>query len=163
MSRWTKAFLLAAAVMVVPAAIFFVVELMANKSETVSYAMRMSDYIGGIKLWMDYPVFGSGFGILSPLLKYIYSPTGSVGFSNSVMAVLATGGLWMAVVYYVPQVLVIFPSATRSKEFSCFSICFLYLFVTTIFFARFLAVVMIALDMAVLLEREFNDTIVADD
>lgn len=143
----------------VPAAIYAAYELMALKAETESFAMRMSDYVGGVQLWLNYPLIGSGFGNLEPLMEYVYSPDGTVGFSNSVAAVLGTGGLWMSLLYYVPYVMSVFPRATKSRAFACFGICILYLFITTIFIGRYIAVVLIALEMAVLLEKGYNETI----
>jgi hypothetical protein len=76
-----------------------------------------------------------------------------------VAAVLGTGGLWMSLLYYVPHVMSVFPRATKSRAFACFGICILYLFITTIFIGRYIAVVLIALEMAVLLEKGYNETI----
>lgn len=154
-----KAALIVSSLALIPAAIYYVNSLLVTKSDTVSFAMRMSDYVAGILLWLDYPIFGSGFAGLAALQQYIYSPNGAFGFSNSVMAVLSTGGIWMALVYYVPHVVMAIPSATRSKALACFGICYLYLFITTAFFARYIAVVMIAFELALLMERENNDQI----
>lgn len=104
-------------------------------------------------MWMDYPVFGGGYGNLGALLEYIYSPTGVVGFSNSILAVLATGGLWMAILFYIPLVGCLFRKTTGSRNLVLFSICYFYLFCTTAFFSRYLAVVMVAFGLAVMHAR----------
>lgn len=154
-----KAMLILVLLVALPVAIRASYEMLVIKAETESFAMRMSDYIGGVKLWLDYPLLGSGFGNLEPLMEYVYSPDGVVGFSNSVAAVLGTGGLWMSLLFYVPHVACVFPRATRSKAFCCFGICILYLFITTIFIGRYLAVVLLALEMAVLVEKDCNEKI----
>lgn len=156
-----KLLLLLVGLMTIPFVLYSVNLLLVEKSDTVSFAMRLSDYIAGLQLWWDYPLFGSGFGTLSYLMQYTYSASGAIGYSNSIMAVPATGGLWMTLLYYIPHFAATVPSLTKSKAFFCFSICFVYLFVTTVFFARYLAVVMIALDMAVLLERKNSAGIAA--
>ena len=73
------------------------------KADTRSYLMRLSDYSAGVKLWLDYPILGSGYGNLRSLQEYMYSPDGVLGFSNSLTAVLGTGGLWVAVLFYIPH------------------------------------------------------------
>lgn len=152
MKPLTKVFLIVVAMIAIPVMVCVIYEVMALKSDTQSYAMRMSDYIGGLKLWMDYPIFGSGYANLRSLLGYIYSPNGVLGFSNSIMGVLSTGGLWMTIPIYGAHIGTMFPKCTGSKSISRFSICYFYLFCTTAFFARYIAVVMVAFGWAVLLE-----------
>lgn len=150
MSRMGKGLLLLGAVIAVPILVSVLIKSMTLKSETQSFDMRLSDYIGGVKLWMDYPVFGAGFGNLSAFFPYIYSPEGTVGFSNSIMAVLGTGGMWMALLYYISHIGMLFPRATGSKKLSCFGICMMFLFCTTIFFARFIGVLIVMLGLAII-------------
>lgn len=152
MKPLAKVFLIVVAMVAIPVIVYAIYEVMVLKSDTQSFAMRMSDYIGGLKLWWDYPLFGSGYGNLQSLLGYIYSPNGVLGFSNSIMAVLATGGLWMAIPFYGAHIGAMFPKLTGSKSISRFSICYFYLFCTTAFFARYIAVVMVAFGLAVMLE-----------
>lgn len=153
MNRWVKGLLVVAALVVIPAIIYLLYQVLVLKSYTTSYDMRLSDYVGGLNMWMDYPVFGGGYGNLDVLLEYIYSPTGVVGFSNSILAVLATGGLWMAILFYIPHVGCMFRKTTGSRDLALFSICYFYLFCTTAFFARYLAVVMVAFGLAVMHSR----------
>ena len=157
----TKILLLLAGLMLVPLLVYLVYMLLEEKSDTQSFAMRMSDYVGGLRLWLDHPVFGSGYANLESLLDYIYSPSGVVGFSNSIMAVLSTGGLWMAAVFLIPHIGAMFPKWTMSRNFSRFAICYFFLFCTTAYFARYMAVVLLAAEIAVLLERKNNAAIAA--
>ena len=156
--RLTRILLLLAAAVVIPAAGYVVYEVMLLKADTQSFAMRMSDYTGPIRLWMNYPLFGSGYANLRSLIGYVYSPDGVVGFSNSIVAVLSTGGAWMAVLFYYPHIASMFGKFTKNKGISFFCICFFYLFCTTSFFARYIAVVMVAFGLAVLLEPEAGQT-----
>lgn len=123
------------------------------KSDTQSYMMRLSDYVAGVKLWWDYPIFGSGYADLKSLLPYIYSPDGVLGFSNSLTAVLGTGGLWMALLFYVPQIGMLFPKVTKDPKLSCFAICDLFLFCTTLYIARFIGVVLLAFAIVITLGK----------
>jgi len=126
-------------------------ESISLKAETDSFDMRLSDYIGGVKLWMDYPLFGAGFGNLKVFIGYVYSPNGTVGFSNSIAAVLGTGGVWMALLYYLSHIGMLIPTITGSRKLSCFGICMMFLFCTTIFYARYIGVVIIMLGLAIML------------
>ena len=150
-----KALLILAAVIAVPMVGYWIYSLLVLKSETVSFLMRMSDYLGGLKMWLDYPIFGGGYGNLSVMLKYIYSPNGVVGFSNSVTALPAMGGIWMTLPFYYAHIGSLFPRYTNSKQISMFCLCLFYLFCTTAFFARYLAVVMVAFGLAVMLESRY--------
>ena len=118
------------------------------KVDTRSYEMRLADYVDGFLLWMDYPLFGAGFANLRALQAY--NDTTVVGFSNSVMAVLGTGGLWMALIYYIPHIGILFPRASGSGKISCFGMCMLYLFITTIFFARYIGMALVMIGYVVL-------------
>lgn len=129
------------AVVVIPLLAAAVITSFNLKVDTRSYEMRLADYVDGFLLWMDHPVFGAGFANLHNLQAY--NTFGVLGFSNSVMAVLGTGGLWMALLYYIPHVGLMVPRATGSKKIACFGVCMMYLFITTIFFARFIGMVMI--------------------
>lgn len=134
----------------VPTMIILVMKVFVLKTETQSYDMRLSDYVGGVKLWMDYPIFGCGYGNLGMLQDYIYSPNGIIGFSNSVTAVLGTGGAWMAVLFYLPLFGILSPRVSGSGKLSCFGLCYLYTFCTTAFFGRYIAVVMLVLELAII-------------
>ena len=123
------------------------------KTDTQSYLMRISDYSAGVMLWMDHPIFGSGYGDLKSLQEYMYSPNGILGFSNSVTAVLGTGGLWIAMLFYVPHFGSVFTKWSGDHNYAKFSICHLFLFCTTAFFGRYIAVVMIAFQLALLVGR----------
>lgn len=154
---WCKWLLIGGLAVVALVAGYALYRLMAVKIQTVSFLMRLSDYVGAVVLWLKHPVFGSGFANLATLVGYVYSPNGTVGFSNSITGVLATGGLWMELVYLIPHVGTMIPPFTKNKRVCLFAVCFFYLFFTTAFFARYLAVVMIAFGMVILLQKEGQD------
>lgn len=145
LNRGQTCLLILMALIVIPVLSVLVLRSVSMKVDTVSYEMRLSDYGAGVRLWMDYPLFGAGYGSLTALFPYIYSPNGIVGFSNSVTAVLGTGGVWMALLFYIPLIALLFPRLSGSRKLSAFGGCYLFLFCTTAYFSRFLAPMMLAL------------------
>lgn len=141
MNRPQASIFLLTALVAIPILAVVVITSFSLKVDTRSYELRIADYAEGVMLWMEYPLFGAGFGNLRAL--HDASAGTAVGFSNSVTAVLGTGGLWMALLYYIPHIAMIFPKASGSKKIACFGICMLYLFVTTIFFARYIGLVLV--------------------
>ncbi len=141
------------AIVVIPLLVAAVITSFNLKVDTRSYEMRLADYVDGFLVWMDYPLFGAGFGNLRAL--QVYSNAGVVGFSNSVTAVLGTGGLWMALLYYIPHVAMMVPKASGSKKIACFGGCMMYLFVTTIFFARYIGLVLLLFGYTVIAGRKY--------
>lgn len=156
MNRLQTCMMLLMAIVVLPLLAYVVVHSMTLKVDTDSYEMRLSDYSDGVQLWMDYPVFGAGFGNLRAFQGYVYTPMtiNAAGFSNSIIAVLGTGGAWMALMYYIPHFCMVVPRWTGSKKLSCFGVCALYLFVTTIFFARFLGVLLVVFGYVILFNEK---------
>ncbi len=134
----------------IPAGIYGVLQVFQLKMETASFAMRMSDYVGPLALWAKYPIFGSGYAGLRSLQDFIFTTQGQLGFSNSVVAVLATGGIWIALLFYIPHIGTMISAFTKNKQISRFCVCYFFLFFTTAFFARYIAVVMVAFGMAIL-------------
>lgn len=150
MSHTNKGLMFLAALIGIPLLVWLVAHTLVLKGDTMSFEMRLSDYVGGVQLWMDYPLFGAGFGNLSALQPYVYSPEGAVGFSNSIMAVLSTGGAWMALLYYLPHIAMVIPKVVGGRRNACFGICMLFLFCTTIFFARYIGVLVVMFGLALI-------------
>jgi hypothetical protein len=152
MGRTERNLIFFGAIFLIPLTGGLMISSMMVKSDTQSYLMRLSDYVAGVKLWWDYPIFGAGYGNLQALLVYMYSPDGTLGFSNSLTAVLGTGGLWMSLPFYIPLFGILSPRASGSKNISCFGLCYAYLFCTTAFFGRFIVVVMMAFGLVILFQ-----------
>lgn len=142
------------AIVVIPLLAAVVITSLNLKVDTRSYEMRIADYVDGVLLWMDYPIFGAGFNNLRALQAY--NEVSVVGFSNSITAVLGTGGVWMALMYYISHVGMMIPKACGSKKIACFGACIMYLFITTIFFSRYIGVVMVMFGYAVLTGRKYS-------
>ena len=157
MKRINKGLLLILAMIAIPSVLIVLIQSLILKGDTQSFMMRLSDYTGGARMWVDYPLFGAGFGNLKALQPYVYTPDGAIGFSNSIMAVLSTGGAWMAVVYYIPYFAMLFPQVTGSKKYACFGWCMVFLFCTTIFFARLIGVLVIMFGFAIMVGTHYLD------
>lgn len=143
----------------VPLVIYYAVRLIQVKSTTVSFLMRVQDYSAGFKVWMKYPIFGSGFGNLNSLYGYSYAHMQGLndrGYSNSVMGLLATGGLWFAVLYLPGFWGLLRKETIAVYRTRAFGICYLALFVLTIFFARFMSVLFLGIGLSLLLHPNGN-------
>lgn len=154
MSRKTQKIVLTIGLVALPLVVYAIIYFIGLKADTQSYQMRLTDYIAGVQLWLDYPLFGGGYGNLRALLPYMYSPEGVLGFSSSLAGVLGTGGLWMALVFYIPHFGMLLPRFTGDKRLSCFGACYLFLFCVTAYFMRYIAVVMVAVELAILLQSK---------
>ena len=101
--------------------------------------IRKDDYLAAFNAWKTSPIFG--VGLVSDTVKNYMSLWRSynLGFSNSLMDVLAHGGLWLLVVY-VGAGLKGAISNLKIKNFNMimFIIMVFYLFATTIFTNSFL-------------------------
>ena len=98
-------------------------------------------------MFKDSPVFGGGYGNLTNIYTGGYSVAlynGAVGFSNSVMAILGTGGIYNFIIFAVPTLIVIFTHLKNEPEYFAFATCYLYLSITTIFFARYIQAIFVA-------------------
>lgn len=129
------------------------------KGQTSSYLIRMQDYVAGFQVWLQNPIFGSGFGNTASLYGYVYeSLAGNVGFSNYITALLSTGGIWNFICYALG---IIIPCFRRKKQthlnVTCFIICYAFLTVTTSFYMRYIAAIFIAYGLSYLCAGKIID------
>ncbi len=139
------------AIVLLPLVINFVVEILTIKSMTGSYKTRMMHFVAGYLMWRDNPIFGSGYGNLRSFLTggyTTYTAAGGQGFSNSVTAILGTGGLWNTSIYLFAIIRPFIAKYEDKINILCFIACYVYLSITTIFFARYLQAVFIAYGMS---------------
>lgn len=161
-----KIILLAALVVLVPIAVNIINDVLAFKSETGSYRTRMAHFVAGYLMWKDNPIFGAGYGNLNNflLLGYTsYTAAGGQGFSNSITAILGSGGLWNAVPYFYGIIAPFFHKSSYKIRNICFIVCYAYLSISTIFFARFLQAVFVAFGLSFIaisrsISKEVNNT-----
>lgn len=133
------------------------------KSSTGSYSVRMIDYIVGMRAWIDNPIFGKGYNVLSTFYEYKTSlmidaglHNSGMGFSNSLTAILGQGGLALAVVYLGGFLNLIIKRKTDMDKKS-WSIMIMILMTTTIFHSRFIMFYYVAL--AYILAFDLNRSI----
>ena len=146
-------------IILVPAALFLGQTIYTLKASTRSYAIRMQDFVKGFSVFKSNPVFGTGFGSLNSILstKVNGSILSNVGYSNSIMALLATGGLWLFVLFLLGLIGYLFKKpAKRDIAVRKFGLCYLFLYVTTIFFARYIAFVFFALGLSLFINGRFS-------
>lgn len=121
--------------------------LMEDKSETISYITRMNDYEEALELWKQNKIAGYGYGNV----KYLFNLSGrdELGFSNSLLAILATGGLYITFIFLCPVVYLMSKVTNNKYRISpVLAISFMYWSFTTIFFLRILMVFFLALLIA---------------
>ena len=86
---------------VVLIAIVLVMEyVLESKLQTASGSLRMDDFAAGFKAWMLHPIMGNGYGNSN---SYVYMMStfriDRKGFSNSLMQILAYGGIYLFAPY----------------------------------------------------------------
>ncbi len=82
-------------------AIVLVMEyVLESKLQTTSGSLRMDDFVAGFKAWMLHPIMGNGYGNSN---SYVYMMStfriDRKGFSNSLMQILAYGGVYLLAPY----------------------------------------------------------------
>lgn len=141
---WLTIFL----IMLLPVTIDALQQVYMLKVSTSSYSIRLQDYIAGYLLWKDNPIFGSGYGNITALQKYtLASKAGNVGFSNSISAILGTGGLWNFVVYIISIMGPIIRCNGEYAREKGFFIAYMFLTVFLIFNSRVIMVVFLAFSL----------------
>lgn len=147
--------------MLLPVALGALQQVYLLKVGTSSYLIRLQDYRAGVLMWMEDPVFGSGYGRMMSLQKYaLVSKAGNVGFSNSIAAILGTGGLWMFAIYAYSIIGPLVKGDSHAKERGFF-IAYAFLTIFLIFYARIIMIVFWAFSfykvMAMYRKREWRD------
>lgn len=149
-----KLFMVIFAAILLPVAASALKDIFLLKVRTSSYLIRLQDYIAGFKVWRESPLLGSGYGMISALQKYVRaSAQGNVGFSNSITAILGTGGLWNFSVYLLSILAPLVRKGEDRANIVAFTLCYAFLSVIVIFFARFLMAVFIAYGLSFLLKK----------
>lgn len=140
----------------IPVAYYLFASILEAKSVRGSYSIRMVDYIVGIRAFLRSPLTGSGFGSISQLTEnkasllesYGLRMT-SVGYSNSLTAIIGQGGLYMSILYFVPFIVLLTKKTINNKNYTAWVIAFIALLSVTIFYAKM--IMMCFLSMAYVL------------
>ena len=93
--------------MIIPAvciiALLLINQLVMNRLGTGSGSIRIDDFIVGFRAWMTKPILGAGYGNQEYIKKFMQSWRAyNVGFSNSVMQLLAQMGIYGGLLYFLP-------------------------------------------------------------
>ncbi len=116
--------------------------LVQDKLGTSSGNTRMDDFIAGYKAWKTHPIFGAGFGNRD-CVKHYMSPFrwDNVGFSNSVMLILANGGIFLAIPYiWFAYKWIQICIKRKNIQWFLFFASFMYLFTFTVVPYKFLPI-----------------------
>lgn len=97
-NRAVNYILLVAAVIV---GIFLIQYILADKSSSRSYVIRMDMLSSSIKAWFSSPVFGLGYGSNDEILEYSEITRSGNGLSMGMTAVLAQGGIYLFAIYVI--------------------------------------------------------------
>lgn len=147
-----------------PMAIFVIYNILIVKSSTDSYMTRIVDYIAGFQAWKEAPIFGNGYNTLSGIYRFktqlIEAAGGSVvtkGFSNSTLAILAQGGIWLMIIYFMPFVLLL-SSALKNKDrnMAIWAVMVLYLSMITIFHTTLIMMLLVSVAWCYVLYNGFS-------
>lgn len=85
---------------------YLILMIMIEKSSGGSYGIRNDDYIAGLKAWSDSIWIGNGIGNFESIVKYMSSfRSHNLGYSNSIMLVLANGGIVLFLYYLIPLIM----------------------------------------------------------
>jgi hypothetical protein len=126
-------------------------QILIRKTETASYEMRMNDYEEGFRAWKQFPLFGYGYGNLDPI-----SSGDEVGYSNGIMGILSTGGIWISIVIIIPILFTCFKFKKRNLNEIFFIVFFIFEIISTIFIGRFVFIFLLAFVYSMHYRQIFN-------
>jgi O-antigen ligase len=94
-------------------------KIIADKSDTGSFAMRIDDLSSALKTWKDHPIFGAGYGNTEEIVSHFrYHLRPNNGLSMGVAVLLAIGGLYLFSFYcssYIASFLILRKTEYREK------------------------------------------------
>lgn len=124
-------------IFIVAIATIICIILLGNRLKTNSGSVRVDDYKAAFKTWIHGNIInGVGFGNEEAIRNYMSEfRENNKGLSNSLMVILAEGGIYLFLLYALPFVYTLIKSL-KNKVYNriYFIIILLFLFMTTIFF-----------------------------
>ena len=142
--------------LLIVSSLYIGVSFLSQKIGTLSYNVRIDDYIASYKAWRESPIIGVGFKN-SESIQYYMNPNRSynVGLSNSIIVVLAQGGVYLFLFYLLPFVkTIIYGIKSKQKELIGFVTSIFILFCTTIF--MYLPILLLLISMGYSIHRGGN-------
>ena len=137
-SRFSKITRMIFIILTIPILIYVIWSLYTFKQTTgASYSIRLDDYYAGYQAWKKNLLFGIGYGNMDEITKHMmtYRQNRDItGYSNALMYILATIGLWGLAMYLLPFYQAIKKSIKhKRKELSMIFICLICLLIVTLF------------------------------
>lgn len=148
-------------IIIVILGIYLMRSLFVDKSDSVSWKIRLDDFHIGAKAWLKSPILGNGYGEWTVLENLM---NGSIrtnnGFSNAIFTVLSQGGLVLFSLYII-SILCYFMYTIKNKDkrIFVFGSIFLVEFVVTLFQYTFLMMLLLSLGYALVISNNNKPTI----
>lgn len=121
-------------IVVVIVGIIVIQNILSRKLVTESGSIRIDDYVAAYNAWKDNPIMGLGIAS-SKIQNYMSLWRGyNLGFSNTIMDILAHGGIYVSLIYVLALIYGI-KESFKHKNWNMFMfiIIVIYLLFTTLF------------------------------
>lgn len=119
---------------VVPIGFVLAYSIFLDKSTSGSWLQRVDDFSAGMLAWLKNPILGNGWNENETVIGFMSGFRSNTGFSNSIMMVLAQGGIVLFSLYMIPLLYTIIKSLIiRDYNMSAFVIIFILEFIFTTF------------------------------
>lgn len=121
-------------IVVVIVGIIVIQNILSQKLVTESGSIRIDDYVAAYNAWKDNPIMGLGIAS-SKIQNYMSLWRGyNLGFSNTIMDILAHGGIYVSLIYVLALIYSIKESFKyKNWNMLMFIIIVIYLLFTTLF------------------------------
>lgn len=121
---------------------YIIYSLFIEKMNTNSFNDRIDKYINEFNKWKTNIIMGTGYG------------NNEDGSSNSLMVILADGGLWLGLIYVLP--IIMFVSNKKNINFIYFGLVFLWLIIVTVFPYSLIMYTVLGLGYKMIVSKNIN-------
>lgn len=141
-------------ILIFPLVLMIIYYMLKNKFATLSGGLRTDDYKVGFEVWKNYPLFGCGFGNDQTIQMYMDSWRSiNIGFSNSITYILATGGVYLFSLYFLPFLAgILYSLKHKDIKLFCFICTFFVSWAVLIVPYNFIVVAVIMYVLSIILE-----------
>lgn len=134
-----------------------------ERSQTESWSVRLDDYNACYAAWKQRKIIGLGFGNENNIKQYMsYFRVDNQGLSNSILVILAEGGIYLFTLYAIPFIkMLYYGNKYKNKHLITFTVIILILLITTIFHFTAMIINLLAMGYALTIkEEEKNNKII---
>ena len=132
-------------ILLIPVIFEVSINLVNEKMKSSSYSLRKDDFNACIEAWKNNKIFGIGIGNEEEIEKYMNKlRKKNTGLSNSIMAVLAEGGIILFIFYFLGPLINII-KGLACKNFKLISINFIILSLFVFYIFQFTPIAMLIL------------------